>query len=223
MAVDRDQRLEIAVLLAQLMRGEACLRDVRSLHKRLSPSREAVTDRLAEHALTRLEKHWSGSSGRRPIAATELQWAKLKRWIAILHTDIDWTLPRSTVTIGGMILATYIFNGTPLIVWLVIGCIAAPVMWVYIVLKPERPSAEDLRSPFDTVDQLNAAMPFADTCDLPEYDPLRHGAKSVTFLRFFEFLAMSPIFLLLLLFAIAMWPYLLIGLWLDRVEENAES
>lgn len=231
MPVNAAKRVEVAAALAAVMRGEIGRDEIESLRQRLFPDGRPADDMLAMHALARLDGPLVLGVWRSRLRVTLRQWEKLRRWIAILNTDLDWDdsayAPVATaqpsrdwigclalpLTLALLVAASRIADGWPVVIWVAIGLILSPVCVIYVVWHS---FSERKPKPFASVEQMSRFIDRAEAYDLPAYDRRVHGPSVIA--QFANWLSGAIMLLLFAAAFVAIWPAMLILLWQDRDE-----
>ena len=204
MAVDRAKRELFAGKLAALKRGETTTGEMRALASELSSNEDHSTDTLAYAAIMSIPRLLRDCTNDGRLMVSQSDWEKMRRWIAILHTDIDWDAPDEETELSsirgrerrvlvraivgilylfaaflGLIVLSAVFNAI-LPAWLAVASVVALYVAVrMIILTPGLRDVEQ-RSPFRTTDAMIIAMPLVDAHALPEFNETLHGLSAGT-------------------------------------------
>jgi|SRR5690606_29364046 len=230
MAVDRAMRDAVIRDLAALMRGE------------ITPSQfikntQALCDQPPPPNDFLIESFWITRLGPLPYDLAELkrlevsqtEYEHLRRWIAILQTDVDWNVEKSLpkfgwqqasvvpLTIGAMIAAGLLFDGVLIIAWALIGLVVGPIFMIKL-LWGEDPNDRD-PNPFASTQDRDSVIHLADAAGVPPYDRARHSVSFIT--KIHRTLPHFPALFIGIAFMCAMWP-LVIWSWFYNDEDIIE-
>ncbi len=208
--------------LAALMRGEVTpsqfTTDTKALCDQPPPSNDFLITSFWD---TRLGPLPPDLGELKRLEVSRAEYEHLRRWIAILQTDVDWNVKRELpkygcrqaaivpITIAAMIAAGVLFDGVLIIVWVAIGLIVGPIAVIMAWRVPELNDRDP--NPFASAEDRDSVIHLVEAAGVPPYDPARHGVSVAT--KVHRILPRVPILTIIGAFMCAIWP-IVIWSWL---------